>query len=249
LSDSTISMNSFFNTLLRFSGLVTLLAAGLNQPLLALDTGSGGQSAFTTSAIDPRRASPEAALAALKAGNHRFANSQVVDHKDNFKRVMATAAAQYPIASVIGCADSRTPPEVIFDLGLGELFVCRVAGVASGINDVASLEYGSEHLGVPLIVVLGHTNCGAMKAAIADQPLPGSLPHLIDSIRPAVVLARKEHPNADASELLQASTKAMILSEIKKLEASPVLHELIHEGKLKIVGGIYSVEDGKVTWL
>lgn len=205
--------------------------------------------AQTTGADDPRRASPEAALAALKDGNRRFAGGMAGSHTDNLRRVAATAMAQHPIASVIGCADSRTPPEVVFDLGLGDLFVCRVAGVSSETNDVASLEYGAEHLGIPLIVVMGHTNCGAMKAAIADKPLPGSLPHLIGMIRPAVERARAMYPNCDAATLLAAATREQVLGEVRQLNSSPVLHELVHEGKLKIVGAIYSVENGKVTWL
>ena len=157
-------MNTSFPRFLCFSLVVTISAAGLNRPLRALDAGSGGQNPRAAIAVsDARRASPDAAWEALKKGNHRFATGGAHDHADNIQRVAATANGQYPIAAVIGCADSRTPPEVIFDLGIGELFVCRVAGVASGINDVASLEYGAEHLGVPLIVVMGHTNCGAMK--------------------------------------------------------------------------------------
>jgi carbonic anhydrase len=234
---------------LRFALVVTISACGLSQPLFALDAGQPGQKTFITAATDTRRATPDAALAALKKGNIRFASGKAKDHADNFQRVAATAKNQYPIASVIGCADSRTPPEVIFDLGIGELFVCRVAGVASEINDVASLEYGAEHLGAPLIVVMGHTQCGAMKAAVADKLLPGSLPHLIGSIRPAVERARVANPKADAATLLAAATREQVLGEEAQLLASPVLHELIHEGKLKIVGAIYSVEDGKVTWL
>ncbi len=197
---------------------------------------------------DPRRSSPDAALAALKEGNARFVNGKTA-HACNIQRVAATAQGQYPLASVIGCADSRTPPEVIFDLGIGELFVCRVAGVASEINDVASLEYGAEHLGSPLIVVMGHTQCGAMKAALADEPLPGSLPHLMDAIRPAVERARAAHPKANASTLLAAATREQVQGEIRQLLKSPVLHELVVTGKLKIVGAIYSVEDGTMTWL
>ena len=200
-------------------------------------------------ADDPHRASPEAAMEALKEGNRRFAGGKAGHNADNLQRVAITAKGQHPVASVIGCADSRTSPEMIFDLGLGELFVCHVAGVASETNDVASLEYGAEHLGIPLIVVMGHTNCGAMKAAIADKPLPGSLPHLIGTIRPAVGRARAMHPNADAATLLSAATREQVLGEVRQLEDSPVLHELIHEGKLKIVGAIYSVENGRVTWL
>jgi carbonic anhydrase len=196
---------------------------------------------------DPRRSSPDAALAALKEGNARFVSGKTA-RACNIQRVAATAQGQYPLASVIGCADSRTPPEVIFDLGIGQLFVCRVAGVASEVNDVASLEYGAEHLGSPLIVVMGHTQCGAMQAAIADHSLPGSLPHLMDTIRPAVERARAANPHADAATLLAAATREQVQGEIRKLLKSPVLHELVVTGKLKIVGAIYSVEDGTMTW-
>jgi carbonic anhydrase len=198
---------------------------------------------------DPRRATPDAALAALKAGNERFRASAQTAHHDAMAKVAATATGQYPIASVIGCADSRTAPESIFDLGIGELFVCRVAGVASEVNDVASLEYGSAHLGAPLIVVLGHTNCGAIAAAVADKPLPGSLPHLVGTLRPAVDLARAKYPNADTATLIAAATREQVLLEVRRLNASPVLAELIHEGKLKIVGAIYDIGNGSVNWL
>ncbi len=198
---------------------------------------------------DPRRTTPDAALAALKAGNERFRAGFQVGHRDAMSKVAASAAHQYPIASVIGCADSRTAPEAIFDLGIGELFVCRVAGVAAEVNDVASLEYGSEHLGVPLIVVLGHTHCGAMAAAVADKPLPGSLPHLIDTIRPSVERARAALPDADKEALIAAATKEQVLREVRRLKASPVLSELIHEGKLRIVGAIYDIQNGTVSWL
>jgi len=242
-------MNASTSSFRRFAFAIAISTVGLSQSLSALDAGSVGQNTFSITSTDARRASPNAALAALKEGNRRFVGGKSHDHADNIQRVAATAKEQRPIASVIGCADSRTPPEAIFDLGIGELFVCRVAGVASEINDVASLEYGAEHLGVPLIVVMGHTNCGAMKAAVADKSLPGSLPHLINTIRPAVERAHVKYPHADAATLLAAATREQVLGELRQLEASPVLHELIHEGKLKIVGAIYSVENGRVTWL
>ena len=161
------------------------------------------------------------------------------------ERVAATASHQYPVACVFACADSRTPPESIFDLGIGELFVCRVAGVASGVNDTASMEYGTAVLGTPLIVVMGHKNCGAMKAAITDKPLPGSLPQLIAQIRPA----EEAYPNADASTLLTAATREQVHGEISHLMKSPVIREQVASGKLKIVGAIYDITDGTITWL
>ena len=202
-----------------------------------------------TTPADPRRESPDAALAALKAGNERFLSGNTTAHLDAFSKVAKTASNQYPIACVFACADSRTPPEAIFDLGIGELFVCRVAGVASGVNDEASLEYGTAVLGAPLVVVMGHKNCGAMKAAIAGKPLPGALPKLMDQILPAVKRAEAEYPHADAATLLAAATREQVMAEVRHLLKSPVIAEQVASGKLKIVGAIYSIEDGKIEWL
>jgi len=217
---------------------------GVNRaviPLRAADLGAAP--------ADPRRESPDAALAALKEGNERFLTGNTVSHLDAFSRVAATAANQYPIACVFACADSRTPPEAIFDLGIGELFVCRVAGVASGVNDEASLEYGTAVLGAPLVVVMGHKNCGAMKAAIASKPLPGALPKLMDQILPAVKRAEAEYPHADAATLLAAATREQVIGEMNHLLKSPVIAGRVADGKLKIVGAIYSIDDGKIDWL
>ncbi len=202
-----------------------------------------------TAPEDPRRESPDAALTALKEGNGRFLSGNTVSHLDAFSRVAETASNQYPIACVFACADSRTPPEAIFDLGIGELFVCRVAGVASGVNDEASLEYGTAVLGAPLVVVMGHKNCGAMKAAIAGKPLPGVLPKLMDQILPAVKRAKAKFPNADAATLLAEATREQVMGEINHLLKSPVISAQVAAGKLKIVGAIYSIDDGKIDWL
>lgn len=239
-----------FSFLLRPTVFTTALLISMITPACVQHTCStpSVQSAPTASS-DPRRANPDAALKALKAGNARFVSDGATHHFDNLQRVEATAKSQYPYASIIGCADSRTPPEVIFDSGIGELFVCRVAGVASSVNDEASLEYGSAVLGVPVIVVLGHTGCGAMKAAIANKPLPGSLPHLVAQIRPAVKRAEQSQPQVSGSALLDAATREQVYGEINRLKSSPVLSGLLREGKLKIIGAIYNVGDGAVTWL
>ncbi|MFO0962094.1 MAG: carbonic anhydrase [Phycisphaerales bacterium] len=242
----------------RHANLSHLLTVGLLATGVALAglTGCATRPASTATASadagakDPRRASPDAALAALRAGNERFIAGGSSISANAKQRVAATAAGQYPVAAVFGCADSRTPPELIFDLGVGEVFTCRVAGVASGVNDVASLEYANAVLGVPLIVVMGHTECGAMKAAIADKPLPGSLPKLADQIRPAVAQARKANPGMDDHALLDPATRAQVMAEIQRLLAtSPVLRESVSAGKLKIVGAIYDLKSGGVTWL
>ena len=198
---------------------------------------------------DPRRATPDAALAALKAGNKRFLSGRPRENYNNMERVAATATHQYPVACVFACADSRTPPEAIFDLGIGELFVCRVAGVASGVNNDASFEYGTAVLGAPLIVVMGHNGCGAMKAAIANKPLPGSIPHLIAQIRPAVKRAEAADPKSGGATLLAAATREQVQGEMRHLMETPVIREQVRSGKLQIVGAMYDITDGTVTWL
>lgn len=236
-----------FATLCLTTTFAAAITAGCAAPAASRSTGA----ATTLSGPnDPRRANPDAALAAMRAGNARFVAGTAVAHDGAFERVAATANGQYPVACVLGCADSRTSPDAIFDLGIGEAFVCRVAGAAAGTNIDASLEYGTAVLGAPVIVVLGHGNCGAMKAAIADKPLPGSLPALIAEIRPAVVRARAAYPNATADELLEAATREQVMGEVRRLQKeSPVLRERVANGSLKIVGAMYSLEDGRVTWL
>lgn len=237
-------MNISFLSLRRLCFVTLALSLfGLGNSLVAADDAHNAPT-------DVRRASPDAALAALKAGNKRFLSGKIREDYNHLERIKATATHQYPIACTLACSDSRTPPEAIFDLGIGDLFVCRVAGVTAGVNDVASLEYGTLVLGAPLIVVMGHKNCGAMKAAIADKPLPGSLPHLINEIRPAVERARRENPHADAATLLDAATQEQVMGEVRHLLAvSPVLRKLVSEGKLKVVGAIYDISNGRLDWL
>ncbi|MEI6377821.1 MAG: carbonic anhydrase [bacterium] len=238
------------NILLRSIALVSsLLITAITPACVSSTIGITNVPSEAGGATDPRRATPDAALAALKAGNQRFLSGRQRSKYDEIERVAATAAHQYPIACVFACSDSRTPPEAIFDLGIGEVFVCRVAGVASGVNDEASMEYGTAVLGAPLIVVMGHKNCGAMKAAIANKPLPGALPKLVAQIRPAVKRAESQNPNADAATLLAAATRQQVQAEIDLLMKSPVIRKQVSAGKLKVVGAIYSIKDGTVSWL
>jgi len=227
----------------------SLLIAALLPACARITFSTKETTASVSGSADPRRSSPEAALAALKTGNQRFRAGKSTGHHDSIGKAAASAAHQYPVACAFTCADSRTSPEAIFDLGVGELFVCRVAGVASGVNDDASLEYGTAVLGAPLIVVMGHTNCGAMKAAIANKPLPGSLPKLVSQIRPAVEKAGAANPHADSSTLLAAATREQVRTEIRHLMGSPVIRKQVQAGKLKVVGAIYNLEDGSLIWL
>jgi len=197
-----------------------LLAAVLALPLTALAHPPGGGKLATTA---------EEALEELKEGNARF------------------VAGQKPEAVILGCADSRVPPEVIFDEGIGDLFVVRVAGNVSEPASLGSVEYAAEHLGVPLVVVLGHHKCGAVKAtAEAKGKVEGNIGALVKEIQPAVAAARK-HPGKEG--LVDDAVHANVeLVAAQLLSESPVLTHLVHQGKVKIVTAVYDLESGGIEW-
>lgn len=195
----------------------------------------------------PNAISPDAALQRLDEGNARYvANTRA--NRDFSAGRAARASAQYPFASILSCADSRVAPEFAFDQGPGDLFVVRVAGNFVDEDGLASLEYGATVLGVPLIMVLGHSNCGAVNATIKAMKdgttLPGHLPSLINAIRPAVVAAQATAP----ADLLAAATAENVRLNVKYLEtAKPRLSDFVAAGKLKVVDAVYDIASGKVT--
>ena len=191
------------------------------------------------------KAGPDAILAQLKAGNERHAQHKYQHPHETLARQMELIGSQHPEAEILSCSDSRVPPEIIFDQGLGDLFVVRVAGNVASDTEIGSLEYGAEHLHIPLLVVLGHERCGAVTAAAgADEP-EGHIVTLVDLIKPAV-----EKSRGLTGDLISNSVKANVQMVVQKLRSStPILSKLVAEGKLKIVGGVYSLETGKVTWL
>lgn len=189
--------------------------------------------------------SGDAAWQQLLAGNQRYvAGTPARAHQDAGRR-SEVAKGQHPLAVVVGCADSRVPPELLFDQGLGDLFVVRVAGEVVDDAALGSIEYAVEHLGAGLIVVLGHERCGAVGAAVAGGEAPGHLPALVQAIAPAVAAVRGEpgDPNENAMRM-HASLVA------KSLAASaPILAERVREGQLKVVAARYDLDDGTVTLL
>jgi carbonic anhydrase len=192
------------------------------------------------------KVSPSAALAQLKSGNARFVAGSLQHPHQGKARRDELAKGQTPFAIVLGCADSRTSPEVLFDQGLGDLFVVRVAGNVLNNESIGSIEYAVEHLGARLIVVLGHERCGAVKAAketIASHgKAPGHIQSLVKSIAPAV----KATANAD----LDATVKANVLNVAESLRASaPILSEFVHSGAVQVVGAHYDLDTGKVEFL
>jgi len=159
----------------------------------------------------------------------------------------ALTLGQNPFAGILGCADSRVGPEYAFDAGRGDLFVCRVAGNFADINSIASFEYAVAVLGTPLILVLGHTKCGAVDAAVKavkdGKAFSGHIPSLVEAIAPAVKIAQDQ-----PGDLLENAIKQNVLLNVAKLKTTtPILSEAVEGGKLKVAGGLYSLETGRVT--
>lgn len=195
--------------------------------------------------------SPAQVLERFKSGNERFVTGQMTN-RDLLMEKRGTAAGQHPSAVVLSCMDSRAPAEFLFDKGIGEIFNARVAGNVLNSDMTGSLEFGCAVAGAKLIVVLGHTECGAIKGAIDDVEM-GSLTGLLERIHPAVVDSKAkgagDHTSSNAS-LVQAVTNKHVELTIHQLRrVSPILRELEEKGELKIVGGIYDVASGRVHFL
>jgi carbonic anhydrase len=193
----------------------------------------------------PQPISPDAALKSLLEGNKRFVEGKHQSPNQSKLRLQETATAQYPFASILGCSDSRVPAEIVFDQGLGDLFVVRLAGNVISPTAVGSLEFATAVLGSQLIVILGHERCGAVTAAVKGDPLPGRIGTFVEDIKPAV--ARVKGKSGDAVE---NAVVANVKYQVELLQGTSVmLTQMIQEGKLKIVGGRYDLDTGEVTML
>ncbi len=186
-------------------------------------------------------ASPEVALAKLVEGNARFASGEVSQGKPTAAKRAETAQAQHPFAIIVGCADSRTSPELIFDENIGDLFVIRTAGNLVDDHALGSIEYAVEHLGTRLIVVLGHERCGAVKAALASASAPGHIDSLVHDIQPAVQAAKGKP--GDPVDNTVAENARLVAAHIQK---DVELGELKKE--IRIVAAVYDLDTGKVAW-
>jgi carbonic anhydrase len=188
---------------------------------------------------------PDAALDRLMKGNARYVEGVSMRHDFKHERE-ALAGGQNPFAAILSCADSRIAPEYAFDSARGDLFVCRIAGNFASDEMVASLEYGVAVLNVPLILVLGHDACGAVDATIKslkdNTTLPGHLPSLVTAIAPAVKAVSQQ-----GDDTLGKAIRQNVIDNVAKLgAATPILKAAVEQGKLKVVGGIYRLTDGKV---
>lgn len=219
--------------LLKAAGVGAFLATGIGVKLI------------TGNKADPKEVSnvtAEKALKMLTEGNQRYIEKKLSHPHQTAERILEVAKAQHPFAAILGCADSRVVPEIIFDQGIGDLFVQRVAGNIVDDAIAGSIEYAVEELGVPLLIVLGHERCGAVTAALKGGQVPGHISTLIDAIKP-VVEKTKSQPGDMVDNVVRANVKFVV----EKLSSyDDVVSQLVKSGKLKIVGGRYDLDTGKV---
>jgi carbonic anhydrase len=193
-----------------------------------------------------------AVRAELEAGNRRFLDGSVMDTSWHVERILKTGTfGQSPSVGVLACADSRLPVELIFDMGVGDLFVVRVAGNVDTKEGTGTFEYGAAALGMHTILVLGHTKCGAVDATLEGKALPGSIPTLAEAIAPGVAeLAAQAKAGTPRARLLTAAAEANVRYQMKVLlERSELLRTAQADGKLQMMGGIYDVDTGMVRFL
>ena len=182
------------------------------------------------------------ALRKLLEGNKRYVAEKFSGTRKNAARRTAIAKGQHPFAVILGCSDSRVPPELVFDQGLGDLFVVRTAGNIADDVALGSIEYAVEHLGVRLIMVLGHERCGAVDATVKGGEAPGHIKTVCTIIKPAVEKAKGKH-----GDMVDNSVKANIRMVAERLKTSHILGEFLEEGSLRIVGGYYDLDTGAVA--
>ena len=192
--------------------------------------------------------SPQEALERLLAGNQRYATNRSLPLNESQQRRTEVAQGQQPFATIFSCVDSRVPPELVFDRGLGDLFVIRTAGHVIDEAVLGSLEFGVAELKIPLLMVMGHEKCGAVKATLeaveAQTAAPASINYLVTGITPAIELAGEE-----AGDQLTNCVNANVSLTVKRLRESPILAEAVAQGQLLIVGARYDLDSGAVEML
>ena len=216
--------------------LLSITLLGTNQFVRAADPAHSDQPSVA----------PAEAISKLKEGNGRYTSGNVQHPGQTAERRTELAKTQHPFAAVVSCSDSRVPPEIVFDQGLGDLFVVRVAGNVINDEGLGSVEYTVDHLGTRLILVLGHQSCGAVKAAretiAAKGKAPGHIESLVTAIKPAV--------EATAKDDLETTVKANVRNVVQALRSStPILKAKVDSGEIQVIGGYYSLDTGAVTFL
>jgi carbonic anhydrase len=221
----------------------TMGALGMAATASSLLTFPAKARAASPGSLSPSSLSPDEALEKLLAGNERFAQHHPEYPDQSEARVHEVAQAQHPFATVLSCADSRVPAEIIFDQGIGDIFDVRIAGNIATPEALGSIEYAAVLLETPLLMVLGHERCGAVTAAVQNEPLPGAIGTFVKAILPAV-----ERVKNQAGDRIDNAVTANVQYQIEQLQqASSLLTARVQAGQLKIVGGRYDLDSGRVT--
>lgn len=221
------------------------------------DTASNNENTQPKSAVAAPAPSESSANAAaddalnfLVEGNARWVSNKPQSPNIDNARREEVAAGQHPLVTILTCADSRIPVERVFDRGVGDVFVIRVAGNVAGGSETGTIEYGVEHLKTPLLVVMGHTKCGAVAAAATNAPVHGFVAKLVSNIQPAIERARRANPDADEKTLSALAVNENVWQSVFDLfKASQPVRELAASGQLKVVGAVYDISTGKVDFL
>lgn len=224
--------------------LAALLTFSCLPPLAASEKSAAVPTQVSQAAAGP---TPGEALARLLEGNQRFVKGSA-PHAGTPAQRAALAAGQKPFAAVLTCSDSRVPPELLFDQGLGDIFVVRVAGNVAGASEQGSIEYAAGHLGVPVLMVLGHTNCGAVKAASEGAREEGALGSLLKEIEPAVRSAKAHGAKGEglAPAVVEENVRFTALNLMRK---NRTVRKLVAEGKMKVSAAVYDLATGEVRLL
>ncbi|PSB28443.1 carbonic anhydrase [Stenomitos frigidus] len=185
---------------------------------------------------------PDLALKKLMAGNQRFVQHQPQYPDQSAKRLQEVAQAQHPFATILSCADSRVPAEIVFDQGIGDVFDVRIAGNIATSEAIGSIEYAVALLGTPLLMVLGHERCGAVTAAVQNEALPGEMSTFVNAILPAVKRVADQPGDA-----VNNAVVANVQYQLEQLQQSSLLKERLQSGKLKMVGARYDLDTGTVS--
>jgi carbonic anhydrase len=217
--------------------LIMVLLTSLATPALGAAGGAG--------------MSPDEALGKLKEGNERFVAGQPRHpNQGRERRALTAGQGQHPFAALLSCSDSRVPPELIFDQGLGDLLVVRVAGNVAQTDEIGTLEYAVDHLAIPLVVVMGHSQCGAVTVVVENSKVPTNVANLLAPIKPAVAKAKAENPEAAKEALVAAAVKDNVFQAMEDLlQKSAMVKNQAKAKKVKVVGALYDLDTGQVQWL
>lgn len=237
---------------LRLLPLLTLgIGLALPGPALAKKTAPAPAPVTAVQTKETQAAmTPEQSLALLKAGNARFVSGTMLE-RDLIAQVKGTASGQAPHAVVLGCIDSRVPPELVFDQGIGDIFAPRIAGNFLNTDILGSIEFATELAGAKSVVVLGHTACGAVKGA-CDGAKMGNLTHTLSNITPAVYAVgddKGERSSKNAVFVEAVAEENVRQTVANLLERSPILAKRVADGKLTVIGAVHDISTGEVRWL